>query len=153
MNPYFPNLDPTKVNDYFRLGEQFTEAARQFATLDPRAIDPGKLHEAQRKNMDALVEANRRTATECEALFRDHLATLQKAAERTRAQLEAARQAPGAAPDPRAQIEVLQNALQETATELTRLAESTARLSADALERVGQQVAASAAALAEAAKP
>jgi len=97
MNPYFPNLDPTKVNDYFRLGEQFTEAARQFATLDPRAIDPGKLHEAQRKNMDALVEANRRTATECEALFRDHLATLQKAAERTRAQLEAARQAPGAA--------------------------------------------------------
>ena len=152
MNPFFPGLEPARINEYFKLGEEFTKAASEFATLDPKAVDPARLYEAQCRNMEALVEANQKAAAAYEALFRDQVEVLRKAAEQVQQRIEELRSNPASAIEPQKQAEAMQTMIEETARQLAELAESAARLNAGTLEAMGRQLAANAAALAQAAK-
>ena len=150
MQATYPGFDPEKIQEFFRLGEDVARAASEFATLDPKSVDPARLYEAQRSNMEALLEANRSAAQAYEDLFRRQVEVLRATAERVQARFEAVREDPAAAMDPEKQAAETQAALAEAARQLTELAEAAARVNADALGGVGRQVAASMTALATA---
>ena len=152
MKPMIPGFDPAKINDYFRLGEDYAKAISEFATVDPNAIDPARIYEAQRSNMEALVDANQKAAKAYEELFRKQVDVLRAASEQVRKRFEDLQSDPVAAMEPRKQAEVMQATLEETAKQLSDLAETAAKVNAGALEGIGKQVAANAASLAAAAK-
>ena len=152
MKPFIPGFDTTRINEYFKLGEDYAKAISELATVDPKAIDPAKIYEVQRSNMEALVDANREAARAYEELFRKQVAVLRSASEQVQKRFEDLQSDPAAAMEPGKQAEVMQATLEETAKQLSDLAETAARLNAGALEGIGKQVAANAASLAAAAK-
>ena len=152
MKPNFPGFEPARVEEFFKLGEEFAKAAREFATVDPKAIDPARIYETQRSNMEALVEANRMAAKAYEELFRKQVDVLREASDRVQERLQALGSDPASAMEPQKQAEVMQATLEETARQLSELAATAARVNAGALEGIGKQVAANTAALAAAAK-
>ena len=152
MKPTLPGLDPNQIKEYFKLGEEFNKAFSEFASVDPTAVNPARIYEVQRSNMEALVEANRKAANAYEDLYRKQIDTLRAAAERIQNQFEELRSDPGSAMTPQRQAELMKEALEETARQLSELAESAAKVNAGALEGIGKQVAANTVALAGAAK-
>ena len=152
MKPIFPAFEPDKINQYFKLGEEFSKAVSEFAAVDPKAIDPAKIYEAQRSNMEALVEANQKAAQAYEDLFRQQVVVLREAAERVQEQFEDLRSNPASAMEPQKQADGMRTTLEDTARQLADLAETAAKVNAGALEGIGKQVAANATALAAAAK-
>ncbi len=152
MKPFVPSFDPARIDEYFKIGEELAKAAQDFSKVDPKALDPVKLYEAQRTNMDALVEANRKAAEAYEALFRKQVDVLRDSAERLQKRLEELRADPAQAMEPKKQAEAMQEMVEETARQLAELADSAAKLGSDTLEGIGRQVAANASALAGAAR-
>ena len=152
MKPTFPGFDPDQIREYFKFGEEFNKAFNEFATLDPKAVDPARIYEVQRSNMEALVDANRKAAEAYEDLYRKQIDTLRAAAERIQNQFEELRSDPESAMSPQRQAELMKEALEETARQLSELAQSAAKVNAGALEGIGRQIAANAVALADTAK-
>lgn len=147
MTAAFPGYDPEKFADFFRMGEEFAGLAGKFATAKLAPVDPQKIVDAQRRNMEALVDISRTAAKSYENLFRRQVEVLQDA---TRTAQEGLRElsAQGKV-DPEASATVVREALEAVVRQLSALTTEAAKSNVEAFEALHRQVAESAEALTE----
>lgn len=143
-----PPLDPERVASYFRIGEEFAEAAQRLARSSIGAVDPAQMYEIQKRNMEAVVAANRATAQVYEKLFRDQLEVAIAATDKAQESAAQLREATAdSAVDPKTHVEAVREALEGAIRQMSGLAEQAAKAHAEALEALHQQAARSAAEL------
>lgn len=145
MSSSFSPFDPARVASYFRISEEFAEAAQRLAKSGMASVDPKQVYEIQKRNMDAVVAANRATAQVYEKLFRDQLEVVTSATQKAQESVARLREATADnARDPKAQAEAVREVMEDAIRQLSKLVEEAAKAHADALEALRQQAAESA---------
>lgn len=141
MTSPFPGFDPARIAAYFKMGEEFTDIAKSFANVDFSSIDPQKIMEVQKHNMETLAAANQTAAKAYEDLFRKQVEVITAATTRARESLEKLQADAGQAKDADAHAKLVQETLESVIQQLTQLTEESAKANAEAFESVWKQVA------------
>jgi phasin family protein len=131
----FP-FDVEKIGEFFRQND-FT---KHLAALKMPGIDPESLMAAQKKNMDALVEANKAAAAGYQDLFKKQVAIFEETMAEAQNQLkvfEATRIDPEKA---KAQADLAKAAFEKALANMQALAESAQKANADAYEIVSARI-------------
>ncbi len=152
MQTTFPGFDPDRIASYFKMSEDFGELAKKYAEINIKAVDPKRLFEIQKRNMETLAAANRSTAQAYEHLFRKQVEVLQSATVQTRESLEKVRANSDTSADPEVHMRIVQEALESTVAQLSQLTEEAAKANAEALEAIRNGVMENAAELAKSMK-
>lgn len=133
--PLFP-FDAEKFMEMFRS----MDVTKVMADLRIPSVKPEELMAAQKKNMDAFVEANRAAAAGYQDLFRKQVAIFEETMAEARAQLarfDASRLTPeGAA----AQAEIAKAAFEKAIANMKALAEAAQKANQQAFEIVSARV-------------
>ncbi len=117
-----------------------TDFTKMFEGVNPAGLDPKALWEAQQKNLDALVAANRSAAEGMQAAFAQQLAMMEEALADTRKQMSALN---ASALDPQRATEQSQLAkasFDRTLAQMGALAETAQTASGEAFEQVSSRI-------------
>lgn len=138
MNSPFPGYNPEQIADFFRIGEDFAGIARKFSAINLATLDPQKLADAQRRNMEALIEVNRSAAKSYEQIFRRQVEVLQTAAQSAQDSLrELSTQGKF---DPEASVQIVRETVEEVIRQLSELTAEAAKANAEAFDSLRKQV-------------
>lgn len=136
FDPKTFSFDPEKMAEFFRQND-FT---RQMASLKLPGVDADALMQAQQKNMNALVEANKAAAAGYQDLFRKQMAIFEETMAEAQKQMkgfDATRLDPEAA---RAQADLARAAFEKALANMQALAESAQKANSEAYEIVAARI-------------
>lgn len=136
FDPKTFSFDAEKMSEFFR-NNDFTRALSQMKLPE---VDPEALVAAQRKNMDALVEANKAAAAGYQDLFRKQMAIFEETmaeAQKHMRSLDAAALDPERA---QAQAELARAAFGKALANMQALAEAAQKANAEAYEIVSARI-------------
>lgn len=132
-NPYA--FDPEKMMDFFR-NNDFTKA---FADTKIPGVDADALLAAQKKNMDALVEANKAAAAGYQDLFKKQMSIFEETVEAAKAQMKDA-ELKFDSTAATAQAELAKATLEKAIANMKELAETAQKANTEAYEIVSARV-------------
>ncbi|MEM9428690.1 MAG: phasin family protein [Pseudomonadota bacterium] len=121
-------MTPDAMRDFFEKND-FT---RYFSDMSVPGVDSEALMAAQKKNMEALVEANVAAAEGFQQLFRRQVKMLEETMNEAKAQISQMEPGSLKAPDPEAQAEVMRAAFQRALDHMRELAETASKTNAEA---------------------
>lgn len=133
--PEFP-FDPAQITAFF----QNNDLSKYFPNVTMPDADPKALMEAQKKNMDALVEANKAAAAGYQDLFKKQLSVFEETMTEARKQVEnfdASKMTPDAAKE---QGEYVKAAFEKAIANMTVLAEEAQKANTTAYKAVSGRV-------------
>ena len=136
FDPKTFSFDVEKMTEFFKQND-FT---KQLSQLRMPGVDPEAMMSAQKKNMDALVEANKAAAAGHQDLFKRQMAIFEETMTEAQAQLKAF-DATKIDPDrAKAQAELAKAAFEKALANMQALAEGAQKANADAYEIVSARI-------------
>ena len=129
-------FDPEKISEFFKQND-FT---KQFANFKMPGIDAEALMSAQKKNMDALVEANKAAAAGYQDLFKKQVAVFEETMSEAQKHLKAFDTTKLDADSAKAQAELAKAAFEKALANMQALAESAQKANASAYEIVSSRI-------------
>lgn len=136
FDPKTFSFDPEKMSEFFRSNE-FTKA---LSNIQVPGVDAEGLLAAQKKNMDALVEANKAAASGYQELFKKQLAIFEETtaeAQKALKSFDATKIDPERA---KAQGELAKAAFEKALANMQALAEGAQKANSDAYEIVSARI-------------
>ena len=136
FDPKTFSFDPEKLTEFFKQND-FT---KQLSQLRMPGVDPEAMMSAQKKNMDALVEANKAAAAGYQDLFKRQMAIFEETMTEAQAQLksfDATKIDPDSA---KAQAELAKAAFEKALANMQALAEGAQKANAEAYEIVSARI-------------
>lgn len=133
MNNNF--FDPTQFSDLFKSYDMSKFFPKSAADLDPSA-----LMESQKKNMDALIEANKKAAEGYKALFEKQVKVFEATMTEARQQAEGFDATNISTEAAQAQAEYAKAAFEKAVENMTALAEEAQKANTDAYQVVASRV-------------
>jgi phasin family protein len=136
FDPKTFSFDAEKLSEYFKQND----FSKQLASMKIPGVDTDALVAAQRKNMDALVEANKAAAAGYQDLFRKQVAIFEETMAEARKHMkgfDATKVDPEAA---KAQAELARAAFEKALANMQALAESAQKANTDAYEVVAARI-------------
>lgn len=129
-------MTPEAMKEFF----EKNDFSKYMADMKMPGVDTDALMAAQKKNMDALVDANVAAAEGFQDLFRKQIRILEDTMQEARDRM--AEMDPGSlkAPDPEAQAEVMRTAFQKALDNMRELAETASRTNSEAYQIVSGRV-------------
>ena len=131
----FP-FSPDKMADYFRAYD-FT---RSMTDMKVPGLDPKELMKAQRKNMDALIEANKAAAEGYQNLFKKQIELFEETMEEAKKQISSFEGPKLEADAAKAQSDIAKAAFENALNNMRDLAEGAQKANAEAYEIVADRV-------------
>ena len=129
-------FDPEKLNEFFKQND-FT---KQFANLKLPGFDAESVMGAQKKNMDALVEANKAAAAGYQDLFKKQVAIFEETMAEAQKHMKSFDTTKLDAETAKAQAELAKAAFEKALANMQALAESAQKANASAYEIVSARV-------------
>ncbi|PZQ47922.1 MAG: phasin [Rhodovulum sulfidophilum] len=129
-------FDPEKISEFFKQND-FT---KQFASFKVPGIDAEALMSAQKKNMDALVEANKAAAAGYQDLFKKQVSIFEETMAEAQKHLKAFDTTKLDADSAKAQAELAKAAFEKALANMQALAESAQKANASAYEIVSSRI-------------
>ena len=136
FDPKTFSFDVEKMTEFFKQND-FTKQLSQFRMP---GVDPEAMMSAQKKNMDALVEANKAAAAGYQDLFKRQMAIFEETMTEAQAQLksfDATKIDPDSA---KAQAELAKAAFEKALANMQALAEGAQKANAEAYEIVSARI-------------
>ncbi|MEM9009668.1 MAG: TIGR01841 family phasin [Pseudomonadota bacterium] len=133
--PFFP-FDAEKLTEMFRTGE----FAKMLGDMKMPNVDATALMATQRKNMEALVEANRAAAAGYQELFRKQVKMFEETMEGAQAHMRDFDTSNMTSEAAQARAEVMQKALEKALAHMTELAETARKSNTEAFEIVSARL-------------
>jgi len=136
FDPKTFSFDVEKMTEFFKQND-FT---KQLSQLRMPGVDPEAMMSAQKKNMDALVEANKAAAAGYQDLFKRQMAIFEETMTEAQAQLksfDATKIDPDSA---KAQAELAKAAFEKALANMQALAEGAQKANAEAYEIVSARI-------------
>ncbi|GIX13797.1 MAG: hypothetical protein KatS3mg118_1756 [Paracoccaceae bacterium] len=131
----FP-FDPAKMAEMFKL----PDLGRMMAEMKLPAVPAGQLMEAQKRNMEALMAANRAAAAGYQELFRRQLQIFEETMAEARKAIEAIDATRPAPADAARQAEIARLAYEKALANMTALAEAAQKANREAYEIVADRI-------------
>ena len=136
FDPKTFSFDPEKMTEFFKQND-FTKHLTQ---MRMPGVDPEALMTAQKKNMDALVEANKAAAAGYQDLFKRQMSIFEETMAEAQAHLKSF-DATKIDPDrARAQAELAKAAFEKALANMQALAEGAQKANAEAYEIVSARI-------------
>ena len=129
-------FDPEKLSEFFKQNE-FT---KQFANFKVPGFDAEALMGAQKKNMDALVEANKAAAAGYQDLFKKQVAVFEETMAEAQKHLKSFDATKLDADSAKAQADLAKAAFEKALANMQALAESAQKANASAYEIVSARI-------------
>lgn len=129
-------FDPEKLTDFFKQND-FT---KQFASLKLPGFDAEAVVGAQKKNMEALVEANKAAAAGYQDLFKKQIAIFEETVAEAQKHLKSLDTTKLDADTAKAQAELAKAAFEKALSNMQALAELAQKANADAYEIVAARI-------------
>jgi phasin family protein len=129
-------FDPEKISEFFKQND-FT---KQFASFKMPGFDTDALMTAQKKNMDALVEANKAAAAGYQDLFKKQVAVFEETMSEAQKHLKSFDSTKLDADSAKAQAELAKAAFEKALANMQALAESAQKANASAYEIVSSRI-------------
>lgn len=129
-------FDPEKLTDFFKQND-FT---KQFASLKLPGFDAEAVVSAQKKNMEALVEANKAAAAGYQDLFKKQVAIFEETVAEAQKHLKSLDTTKLDADTAKAQAELAKAAFEKALANMQALAELAQKANADAYEIVAARI-------------
>jgi phasin family protein len=136
FDPKTFSFDVEKMTEFFKQND-FT---RQLAQLRMPGLDPEALMSAQKKNMDALVEANKAAAAGYQDLFKRQMAIFEETMNEAQQHLKAFDAVKVDPEKTKAQADLARAAFEKALSNMQALAESAQRANAEAYEIVSARI-------------
>lgn len=136
FDPKTFSFDVEKMTDFFKQND-FTKHLSQ---LRMPGIDPDALMSAQKKNMDALVEANKAAAAGYQDLFRRQLSIFEETMAEAQGHLKSFDATKIDPEKAKAQAELAKAAFEKALANMQALAESAQKANAEAYEIVSARI-------------
>lgn len=128
--------DPEKIAEFFKQND-FT---KQFAAFRLPEVDTEALLNSQKKNMDALVEANKAAAAGYQDLFKKQVSIFEETMAEAQKHLKSLDTTKLDADSAKAQAELARAAFEKAITNMQALAESAQKANASAYEIVSARI-------------
>ncbi len=129
-------MTPEAMREFFEQND-FT---RYLKDMNVPGVDPDALMVAQKKNMDALMEANAAAAAGFQELFQQQVRIFEETLSEAKTQIEGMAKGDLKAPDPDAQAEILRTAFQKALDNMRELAETAQKTNSEAFRIVSGRV-------------
>jgi phasin family protein len=129
-------FDPEKISEFFKQND----FAKQFASFKVPGLDPEALMSAQKKNMEALVEANKAAAAGYQDLFKKQVAIFEETMSEAQKHLKSFDTTKLDADSAKAQAELAKAAFEKALANMQALAESAQKANAGAYEIVSARI-------------
>ncbi len=129
-------FDPEKIAEFFKTND-FT---KQFADMKMPEFDTDAVMAAQKKNLDALVEANKAAAAGYQELFKQQIAVFEETMSEAQTQIKAMEAPALDGKAATAQAEVAKAAFAKAISNMQALAETATRANSEAFEIVSSRV-------------
>jgi phasin family protein len=136
FDPKTFSFDVEKMTEFFKSND-FTKALSQVKLPE---VDTEALLAAQRKNMDALVEANRAAAAGYQELFRKQIAIFEETMAEARTHMKALESTTIDADKAKAQAELARAAFEKALANMQALAESAQKANSEAYDIVSGRI-------------
>lgn len=136
FDPKTFSFDPEKMSEFFRSNE-FTKA---LSNIQVPGVDAEGLLAAQKKNMDALVEANKAAASGYQELFNKQLAIFEETTAEAQKALESFDATKIDPERAKAQGELAKAAFEKALANMQALAEGAHKANSDAYEIVSARI-------------
>ena len=136
LDPKTFSFDVDKLTEFFKQND-FT---KHLAGMKMPGMDPDALVKAQRKNMDALVEANKAAAAGYQDLFKKQVAIFEETMAEAQKQMKSFDVNKIDADTAKAQGELAKAAFEKALANMQALAESAQKANADAYEIVAARI-------------
>ncbi len=149
FDPKTFSFDVEKMTEFFKQND-FT---KQLAQLRMPGVDPEALMTAQKKNMDALVEANKAAAAGYQDLFKKQMQIFEETMAEAQEQLKTFDATSLDAEKAKARAELARAAFEKALANMQALAEAAQKANAEAYEIVAARIKESLGELREMAKP
>jgi len=133
------SFDVEKMTDFFKQND-FT---KQFANMRIPGFDPEAILQAQHKNMDALVEANKAAAAGYQDLFKKQMEIFEETMSEAQKHLRSFETPKLDAESAKAQAELARSAFEKALSNMQALAEAAQKANSEAYEIVSSRVQAS----------
>jgi phasin family protein len=137
FDPKTFSFDVDQMTDFFKQND-FT---KHLAAMKMPGVDPDALVSAQRKNMDALVEANKAAAAGSQDLFKKQVAIFEETMAEAQKQLQGFDATRIDADKAKAQGELAKVAFEKALGNMQALAESAQKANSDAYEVISKRIA------------
>jgi phasin family protein len=149
FDPKTFSFDVEKMTDFFKQND-FT---KQLANMRVPGFDPEALLQAQHKNMDALVEANKAAAAGYQDLFKKQMSIFEETMAEAQKQMRSFETPKLDAESAKAQAELARAAFEKALSNMQLLAETAQKANSEAYEIVSSRIQASMAELRDMATP
>ena len=136
FDPKTFSFDPEKMSEFFRSNE-FTKA---LSNIQVPGVDAEGLLAAQKKNMDALVEANKAAAAGYQDLFKKQVAVFEETMAEAQKHLKSFDATKLDADSAKAQADLAKAAFEKALANMQALAESAQKANASAYEIVSARI-------------
>ena len=136
FDPKTFSFDVEKMTEFFKQND-FT---KQLSQLRMPGVDPEAMMSAQKKNMDALVEANKAAAAGYQDLFKRQMAIFEETMTEAQAQLKAFDATKIDPESAKAQAELAKAAFEKALANMQALAEGAQKANAEAYEIVSARI-------------
>jgi len=136
FDPKTFSFDPEKMAEFFKQND-FT---KQLASMRMPGVDADALMKAQKKNMDALVEANKAAAAGYQDLFKKQMAIFEETMAEAQRQIKGFDATKIDADKAKAQAAMAKAAFEKALANMQALAESAQKANADAYEIVAARI-------------
>ena len=136
FDPKTFSFDVEKMTEFFKQND-FT---RHLANMRMPGVDPEAMMSAQKKNMDALVEANKAAAAGYQDLFKHQMAIFEETMSEAQQQLKAFDATKIDPERAKAQAELAKAAFEKALANMQALAESAQKANAEAYEIVSARI-------------
>jgi phasin family protein len=136
FDPKTFSFDAEKMTEFFKQND-FT---RYLAQMRVPGVDPEALMQAQKKNMDALVEANKAAAAGYQDLFKRQMAIFEETMSEAQQQLKAFDAARIDPEKTKAQADLAKAAFEKALANMQALAETAQKANAEAYEIVSARI-------------
>jgi phasin family protein len=136
FDPKTFSFDVEKMAEFFKQND-FT---RHLAAMRMPGVDPEALMSAQKKNMDALVEANKAAAAGYQDLFKRQMAIFEETMAEAQAHLKAFDATKIDPEKAKAQADLAKAAFEKALANMQALAESAQKANAEAYEIVSARI-------------
>lgn len=129
-------FDPEKISEFFKQND-FT---KQFSNFKLPQVDTDAIVSAQKKNMEALVEANKAAAAGYQDLFKKQVSIFEETMAEAQKHLKSFDTAKLDAETAKAQAELAKVAFEKALSNMQALAESAQKANANAYEIVSARI-------------
>ena len=136
FDPKTFSFDVEKMTEFFKQND-FT---KQLSQLRMPGVDPEAMMSAQKKNMDALVEANKAAAAGYQDLFKRQMAIFEETMTEAQAQLKAFDASKIDPDSAKAQAELAKAAFEKALANMQALAETAQKANAEAYGIVSARI-------------